>query len=69
MSAGRLLAVSEVHVPLRDGRPWLAVLAEMADGLRVIGLGRGRLSVGDAVTVVDDESGVAVFSRAGEEAR
>jgi uncharacterized OB-fold protein len=63
--AGRVLAASRVHTPLRDGEPWLAVLAEVDRGLRVVGLGRPPLVVGDDVVVVADEQGVPVFAGAG----
>jgi uncharacterized OB-fold protein len=63
--AGRILAASRVHIPLRDGEPWLAVLAEVDRGLRVVGLGRPPLAVGDDVVVVADEHGVPVFADAG----
>jgi uncharacterized OB-fold protein len=63
--AGRILAASQVHIPLRDGEPWLAVLAEVDRGLRVVGLGRPPLAVGDDVVVVADEQGVPVFAGAG----
>ncbi|HEV7686603.1 MAG TPA: zinc ribbon domain-containing protein [Acidimicrobiia bacterium] len=63
--AGRLLAVSRVHTPLRDGQPWLAVLAEVDRGLRVVGLGRAPLAVGDDVVVVAEQQGVPVFAGQG----
>jgi uncharacterized OB-fold protein len=60
--AGRILAVSQVHTPPRDGEPWLAVLAEVDRGLRVVGLGRPPLAVGDGVVVVAEDQGVPVFA-------
>jgi uncharacterized OB-fold protein len=60
---GRLLAVSEVHTPLRDGQPWTAVLVELGHGVRVVGLGRPPLAVHAAVGVVASDQGVPVFAR------
>jgi len=57
--------VSAVHAPARDGEPWLAVLAEVAGGVRVVGLGRGPIAVGDDVLMVADEDGVPVFAGKG----
>jgi uncharacterized OB-fold protein len=62
---GRILAVSEVQTPPRDGESWLAVLADVAGGLRVVGLGRPPIAVGDEVVMVDDEDGVPVFATSG----
>jgi uncharacterized OB-fold protein len=60
--AGRILAVSRVHTPPRDGEPWQAVLAEVGGGVRIVGLGRPPIAVGDAAVVVADEDGVPVFA-------
>jgi uncharacterized OB-fold protein len=62
---GQLLAVSLVQTPLRGGEPWIAVLAEVERGLRVVGLGRPPLAVGDDVVVVAEEEGVPVFAGRG----
>jgi len=63
VSSGRALAVSEVHTPLRDGQPWLAVLTCVDDGRHVVGLGRAPLTTGDDVVAVGEEAGVPVFGR------
>jgi hypothetical protein len=47
------------------GQPWLAVLAEVDRGLRVVGLGRPPLAVGDDVVVVAEQEGVPVFAGGG----
>jgi len=62
---GVILAVSEVHTPPRHGESWLAVLAEVGGGVRVVGLGRPPIAVGDEVIVVADENGVPVFGASG----
>jgi len=63
--AGRILAVSKVQTPPRDGESWLAVMADVAGGVRVVGLGRPPIAVGDEVMLVADEDGVPVFARSG----
>ena len=63
--AGRVLAVSKVQTPPRGGESWLAVMAEVAEGVRVVGLGRPPIAVGDEVMIVADEDGVPVFATSG----
>jgi len=60
--AGRILAVSQVYTPPRDGGPWLAVLADVGGGVRIVGLGRPPIAVGDPVEMVAEEDGVPVFA-------
>lgn len=62
---GMVVGVTRVHTSAARQAPWIALLVDADDGVRLVGLGTGPLSVGDRVELAGDEDGVAVFAPAG----